>query len=128
MNSSAGLDPIGHQQPDRQGECGDYLEIEKSLAPDPTDLLEIAHAGNANNDGQKNDWPHDHLDQPNEPLTQRTESPPPVGPDGADGHAEEDGDSDLKTQIQEKAFHAVGNLFRQIGRSQSAFRPGARGT
>ena len=48
-----GIDPsprlhhVHDQQPDRQGQCGDHLEIEQRLEPDSAHPLEVCGLGDA---------------------------------------------------------------------------------
>ena len=65
-----GLQDIGHQHPDDQGEGRDDLEVEQRLDADASHLLGVLDVGDAGDHGAEDDGCDHHLDQLDEAVTQ----------------------------------------------------------
>ena len=73
VHARAGLNHVGHDQTDDQGQGREGQEIGKGLGRGPAKGLQITHARNAGDNGQENDRPDDHLDELDEGIAQRLE-------------------------------------------------------
>jgi hypothetical protein len=70
---------IDDDQADDQGDGRQHLEIDQRFHPDPTDLLEVAHPGHADDHGPEDDRGQQHLDQLDEAVGQRLQRSPTWG-------------------------------------------------
>ena len=80
VHAVAGAEEIGEQQADHERDRGHHLEIDQRLDADPSDLLEVAGAGNAVHDDAEHDRRHDHRDQLQKGVAENLQ------PDGEVGH------------------------------------------
>ena len=85
-------------KPDDQRESGDDFEVEQRLAADAAELLQIAHRGDAVDDGAEDDRRDDHLDQLDEAVAERLERFAELRKEMADDDAERDGDQHLDVE------------------------------
>ncbi len=70
VHADAGLHHIHDDEADDERDGREDLEVDDSPHADPTDLLEVAHLGDANDDGAEDHRREQHLDQLDEPLSQ----------------------------------------------------------
>ena len=62
IHPGAGLPQIDDDQPDKERQGRDHLEIEDCLQADPADFLHVVHAGDAMHDRAEDDRRDQHLD------------------------------------------------------------------
>lgn len=71
VDAGAGLEQVGQQQADDDGDGGDDLEVDDGLQADAAKLLRVADAGDADHQRGNHDRHHDHLDQTDEDVAGR---------------------------------------------------------
>ena len=96
VHADAGLERIGQDDADQQGEGGDDLEVDHRLDADPADLLQVAGLRDAQHDDAEHDRGDDHLDQLDEPVAKRLQRLGEIRPYGADDDAQYKGHDDLE--------------------------------
>ena len=87
----------------REGE-----EVGERLAGDAADLLQVRHAGDAGDHGQEDHRRDDHLDQLDEGVAERLQAGADVGPEVADGDAEDDRGQHLDIELAVEGLRRVG--------------------
>ena len=65
------MEQVGQQQTDHDGDGGDDFEVDDGLQADAPELLGVADAGNADDQGGDDDRDHDHLDQTDKDIACR---------------------------------------------------------
>ena|ERR1700680_3364544 len=97
INVEAGswMQGVDNEEADKKRERGDHFKIEQSFDPDPAKLFQVAHRGDAVNNGAEDDRCNDHLDQIDESISQRFEVLTQTRVYVADHDAEQNRDQNL---------------------------------
>ena len=117
----AGLEQVDEAESEEQRNGRRGLEIQDRLQPDPPHRLQVAGAGNANDERCEEQRRDDHLDHPQKCVRQRLDGDADVGPVIADSNAGEQPDEDLGRQTR-RATGAPGRraaVSVQVGLSHS---------
>ena len=93
--AGAGLDDLADEDADDEGEAGDDLEVNEGFDADATDLLEVAHGGDAVDDGAEDDGGDHHADEADEGVTEPFEGFGEIRGGDAQDDGQGDGDQDL---------------------------------
>ena len=99
VEARARLDDVGDDQADDQGKRREGEEVAERLGDDAPQLADVAHPGDAGDDGQENNRRDDHLDQPDEGIAQRLHGHAGVGIEMADQSANEDRCKNLRIKL-----------------------------
>src|SRR6218665_3181557 len=73
VHARARLEPKAQHQAQHQGDGGQQLEVDQRLHAHPAHAPEVARAGDAMHDHAEHQHRNDHLDQPDEAVTERLE-------------------------------------------------------
>jgi hypothetical protein len=71
VETAARLYDVAHHHAHQQRQSGNDLKVQERLSANPADFLQILHAGDAGNDGAKDDQRDNHRDQLDERVAQR---------------------------------------------------------
>lgn len=93
--AGARFEDVHDGEADEKGDRGDDLEVEQGLDADSAQLLEIAHRGDAVDDGAEDDGSDHHLDELHEPVAEGFERGAERWTETADEDAQGDRDQDL---------------------------------
>ncbi len=98
MDADAGLDDIDEEQSEEKGDRRHDLEIDERLETHPADGLEVAVAGDPDDDRGKDEGGDDRLDEADEDLAQRPEGRPDIGKDRPDEKPQAHADEYIESQ------------------------------
>jgi hypothetical protein len=99
VQASTGLDQIGDDQADNQGQRREHQEIGEGLGRHAADLADVTHAGDADHDGQEDHRGDDHLHQLDEAVAQRLQTFTELREEVTQGTAQQDGTQHLHIQV-----------------------------
>ena len=105
MHPDPGLEHVGDDQPDDEGQGGHDLEIEERLEADAADRPQVAHAADAGDDSGEDDRTDEHLDQLDEGVAQRLEGGPEFRLEVAEQNARHDAEQHLTVETGDESFH-----------------------
>jgi hypothetical protein len=94
-NADAGPGEVDDGQPDEERRGGDDLEVDERFRAHASDLFQRAAAGDPDDDGGENQRRDDGLDEVQEDVAQEVNGVPPIGPEVANGAADDEADEDL---------------------------------
>ena len=133
-DAGAGPQQVDQAEPEHQRERGGDLEVDERLGADPAHRLQVARAGNPDDQRREQQRPDDHLDHPQEDVGQRAElggeRRPQPADDDAQHQAEHDARGGARTaaarrgdrRIREPSGDAAG---RRVDGAHHAGRPDA---
>jgi len=98
VHAGAWLQDVGDHHADDQRQGREGQEIDHGLGDYSSDRSEVAHAGDAGDDRQKDDGGDDHLDQLDEAIAQRFHGSAVLGPEITQRNAKGDCDQYLDVE------------------------------
>ena len=106
IDPDAGLDEVDEGQAQEQGDRRHDLEIDEGLDPHPADGLQVAVAGDADDEGGEDERGDDRLDEADEDDAQRPEGFTGLGKERSDEESEPHADEDVQRQAALFGAHA----------------------
>ena len=107
IHTGARLQGIDDDQTDDEGHRAHHFEIDECKTAGLADFLDVFDAGNARHHSAKDNWCNQHLDELDEPITQRLHFRAKRRIAATHQHPECDGHDDLEVQRRQQSFHAA---------------------
>jgi hypothetical protein len=105
VHSNPGLDSINNDQAEDKSDRRDDLEVDEGFDPHPSDLLQVAVTGNADDKRCKDQGRDDRFDQPQKNRTERSKIHSDIGNDPSKRQAQRHANEDQLRECRFGYFH-----------------------